>query len=565
MTLQPYFMKICATLLLCTLLFSAANAQPVVSYQPFITGLSAPVEIANAGDGSSRLFIAQQDGIIKVYDPAAGGLQATPFLDISTLVRFQGEQGLLSLAFHPDYENNGYFFVYYNNTAGEITVARYNKSANANIADAGSGEVLLTIPKPFANHNGGHLQFGKDGYLYFATGDGGSANDPQNNAQNGLSLLGKMLRINADNFSASPYYTVPANNPFVGNSAFDSRIWALGLRNPFRWSFDRQTGDMWIGDVGQGSKEEVNYTPASSTGGENYGWRCYEGSISTPNVPDCNPPNYVPPIFEYDNPPNASSSVIGGYVYRGNEYPFFNGYYIAADVYSGTVYLIRPNGSGGWTTTQQTGLQNFVVAFGEAENGTLYAASQGTGTVYKVVAAQGGALPVGLQRFEGSKAPNGNELRWTTATEEAGAKFIVEFGRDAVHFEKAGEVAARGNAGGGSYNFFHRVVSGAPLFYRLQLVEATGSARYSGVVNIEGRESRLQVYPSVVRDGRFYVNSRDAVERVQVLNSNGAMVLDKRFASANSPQVVELPSLPKGIYMVQVYARERSSHRIMIE
>ena len=312
---NPFFMRKWYTLLCFIFCFSYGFSQPTISFQTFQAGLTQPVEVVHAGDGSNRLFIVQQNGIIRVHDPVNGGLQATPFLDISGLISTAGsEQGLLSMAFHPAYESNGYFFVYYTNAASDIELARYTVSANANVADAGSRAFMLNIPKPFSNHNGGHLQFGSDGNLYFATGDGGSANDPNNNAQNPLSLLGKMLRINANAFATPPYYTVPADNPFVGNAAYDSRIWALGLRNPFRWSFDRQTGDMWIGDVGQGAKEEINFTPAGSTGGENYGWRCYEGSIRNPNITPCDPPSHQPPIFDYDNPAAGASSVVGGYV-----------------------------------------------------------------------------------------------------------------------------------------------------------------------------------------------------------------------------------------------------------
>jgi glucose/arabinose dehydrogenase len=499
-----------------------------------------------------------------VYDPANGGLQATPFLNMSSLVTFGGEQGLLSMAFHPNFKDNGYFFVYYNNTAKEITVARYSVSANANIANAGSHTVLLAIPKPFDNHNGGHLQFGKDGHLYFATGDGGSANDPNNLAQNPLSLLGKMIRINVDNFTTAPYYTVPSDNPFVGNAAYDSRIWALGLRNPFRWSFDRLTGDMWIGDVGQGEKEEINLRSSASTGGENYGWRCYEGSIRNLNVPPCDPPNHVPPVFEYDNPTGSSASVIGGCVYRGTEFPSLYGYYIASDVYTRTIYLVKPNGSGGWTVTSQPGSESFVVGFGEAEDGTLYAVSQGTNTVYKV-AATGGTLPVVLQQFWAKPAAGGNELKWTTATEEANAKFLVEVGQDGRHFTTAGEVQAKGSAYGSSYSFVHATTVATPLYYRLQVVESNNTRRYSAVVKVDGKGQAVQVYPSVVRNGKVFISSSEPVEKVQVLSSTGSLVMEKRLARASSPVSLQLPALPKGLYFIRIYSREESQHKIIVE
>jgi glucose/arabinose dehydrogenase len=548
------------------LLFASANvkAQPTISYQSFLPGLSAPIEVVNAGDGTNRLFIVQQNGIIRVYDPANGGLQSDPFLDMSSLVLYSGEQGLLSMAFHPGYETNGYFFVYYNNTAGEITLTRFSVSANRNRANSGSNAELLTIAKPFTNHNGGHLQFGQDGHLYFATGDGGSANDPYNNAQDSTSLLGKMIRINVDNFTTPPYYTVPASNPFVGVASYDSRIWARGLRNPFRWSFDRLTGDMWIGDVGQGAREEINYRPASSAGGENYGWRCYEGSIRNPNLPPCNPVDYVPPVFDYSNPPSGGASVVGGYVYRGAEYPFFQGWYIATDVYSNTIYLLRPNGSGGFAATQQAGTVGFVVSFGEAEDGTLYAVSQGTNTVYKVVATAA-ALPLVLQQFSAAGTPDGTVLKWTTTAEELNTKFVIAYSADGRQFTNAGEVTANGNANGYSYSFAHRMLSDVPLFYRLQILEAN-SSRYSSVVKVAGRGTGVKVYPTVVRDGRFFISTNSKIEEVQVVNGSGMMVLKKRLAQGSNPMLVALPVVPGGVYFVRILSGATSSlHKIMVE
>ena len=267
-----------ACVLACTVLYASfVSAQSYVNYVSVVDGLSSPIEVVNAGDGTNRLFIVQQNGVIRIYDAANGGLQADTFLYIGHRIRFGGEEGLLSMAFHPAYENNGYFYLYYTDLNSNITVARYQVSANPNRADSLSGVSILEIAHPtHFNHNGGHLQFAADSTLYFATGDGGSGNDPGNNAQNTLSRLGKMLRLQVYTNPGAPYFEAPDDNPFVGNASYDSLIWAYGLRNPFRWSFDRLTGDMWIGDVGQGAKEEVNFRPGTSIGGENYGWRCYE-------------------------------------------------------------------------------------------------------------------------------------------------------------------------------------------------------------------------------------------------------------------------------------------------
>ena len=254
-----------------------ARSQPAITYEPLISsGLSSPMEIASApGDAPGRLFIVEKGGTIKIWNGSE--VLATPFLDISAITS-DGERGLLSMAFHPDYASNGYFFVYYTNAGGSVTVARYIVSSDPDIAEPEPNPAapLITIPKLYPNHNGGHLQFRTEGmtnYLYFATGDGGGSNDPDNNAQNPASLLGKMIRMNVD---AIPVTT---------------ELWAIGLRNPFRWSFDRSTGDIWIGDVGQGEKEEVNFREAGSSGA-NYGWPCYEGTIKNTNAdPPCDAPD----------------------------------------------------------------------------------------------------------------------------------------------------------------------------------------------------------------------------------------------------------------------------------
>lgn len=541
-----------------------SSAQQAISYSPVVSGLSAPVEVVNAGDGTGRLFIVEQGGGIRVYDPANGGLQAAPFLNISSIITSGGERGLLSMAFHPQYGTNGYFYLYYNNTSGDITVARYHANGTANIADAGSGVVLLNIPKPFDNHNGGHLQFGQDGNLYFATGDGGSGNDPFNNAQDSTKILGKMLRINVDNFSTPPYYTVPTSNPFYTTPNFDNRIWARGLRNPFRWSFDRLTGDMWIGDVGQGAKEEINFTPASSTGGENYGWRCYEGSIRTPGVTECDPVNYHPPVYDYNNPSSGPSSVVGGYVYRGTEYPFFTGYYVAADVYSGDVYLLKSNGSGGFTSRVVTGLQNYVVGFGEGEDGTLYAVSQATGVVYKVI-PNAAILPVSLTGFTGRRTNNSNELRWTTAAGQDVVKFIVEHSADGNRFSAVGEVAANANNNSAAYSFFHPVTINGVAFYRLQMIERAGNNSYSAIVKINGKEGSYGLYPTVVKDRKFYVVSDVAINKIQVLSSNGSLVFEQNTNAASGQIAVQLPALLKGAYFVRLIGEKTASKMILVE
>jgi len=379
---------------------SFTQTPPVLFLTPIVSsGLSSPVDVVNAGDGSNRLFIVCRGGTVRII--VANILQATPFLDIpDSITTSSGEQGLLSMAFHPDFENNGYFFIYYTNTAGDIRLTRFRTVGGNpnNNADESSGVVLMTIPHPGnSNHNGGKLNFGPDGNLYFGTGDGGGSGDPNNNAQNGNSLLGKMIRINVDNFSTPPYYTIPFDNPYVTDPTVMDEIFAMGLRNPWRWSFDRVTGGVWVADVGQSVAEEIDFSPFASSGGLNYGWRCYEGNVAY-NTTGCQAQSYYfPPIFTY--PHNMSTggfAVTGGYVYRAAQYPAMVGWYICADYISHNVWLMRPNGFGGWAVGQQSGLPGSIVGFGEAENGDLYALAL-TGTLYKVGTTN--VLAVTLQEF----------------------------------------------------------------------------------------------------------------------------------------------------------------------
>ncbi|HYT32045.1 MAG TPA: PQQ-dependent sugar dehydrogenase, partial [Thermoanaerobaculia bacterium] len=307
--------------------------------------LGAPItSVENAGD--SRLFLTIQTGRILIWDGTS--FLTTPFLDISSLISCCTERGLLSAAFHPHYATNGFFFVYYTRTAGNVTVARYTvSSGNPNLANPASGVVLLTIPHPTnANHNGGQLQFGPDGFLYIGTGDGGSANDPPCNAQRDDVLLGKLLRVDVDqNVGSSPFYGIPPSNPFLGAGLPLDEIWAKGLRNPWRFSFDRMTGDLYIGDVGQDEREEIDVQPRASAGGENYGWKIMEGtrcgdggSSGCPaGVPACHSPVFQLPIFEYDHS-SGDCSVTGGYVYRGSAFPNLSGVYFYGDYCTGKLW-----------------------------------------------------------------------------------------------------------------------------------------------------------------------------------------------------------------------------------
>ncbi len=366
--------------LLCCLLPLAVLAQPKIKLVDFATGFSRPVSIANNGD--SRLFIVEKVGRIWVLD-SLGNKQTDAFLNISTKVKSSGnEQGLLGLAFHPDYANNGYFFVNYIKTDGHTRVARFSRStANPNVADPNSELVILEQNQPYSNHNGGSTQFGPDGYLYLGLGDGGSGGDPLENGQKLTTFLGKILRIDVDSSTVANPYKIPADNPFYGSTAAKQEIWAYGLRNPWRFSFDHLNGDLWIGDVGQNAREEIDYQPAGTPGGRNYGWNCFEGTI--PYGSGCVVANHTLPVFDYLNP-SIGCSVTGGYRYRGSKYPDLYGKYLFTDYCSGRWWTLTQNANGSFTGAIIADLSdNSYTTLGEDSNGELYVATDG-GKIQKI-------------------------------------------------------------------------------------------------------------------------------------------------------------------------------------
>ncbi len=304
-----------------------------LALQPFVTsGLSSPVFLAQPlNDG--RIFVVEQAGRIRVV--RAGVLQATPFLDISTRVVSGGERGLLSVAFHPQYATNRFFYVYFTGANGEIRIERFTATANAEVADPTTSRLIISVAHPVANHNGGLVAFGPDGMLWAALGDGGGGGDPDRNGQNFNALLGSMLRLDVN--GGDPY-AVPANNPFVGQAGRRGEIWAKGLRNPWRFAFDAPTGLLYIADVGQNAREEVN-ADAYSTGGANYGWNIMEGLICY-NATTCNQTGLVLPVLDYPHG-TGDCSVTGGYVYRGSAIEGLQGHYLYSDYCSGWLKSFR--------------------------------------------------------------------------------------------------------------------------------------------------------------------------------------------------------------------------------
>ncbi len=371
----------------------AGGGIPTMTNELVASGLNSPLYVTHAPNDFDRIFIVEQVGRIRVRDQDSG--QLSVFLDIQSIVLSGGERGLLGLAFHPDYDQNGYFYVSYTGSGGTSRIARYSVDPNdPNVADPSSGQIILSQSQPFSNHNGGWIGFSpNDGYLYYALGDGGSGGDPGNRAQNINTLLGKMLRIDVDgDNSANGLYGIPADNPFVDEAGLDE-IWAYGLRNPWRNSFDRATGDLWIADVGQNAWEEVNRQPGSSEGGENYGWRCYEGN-NIYNNSGCPPISTLTfPVYTYSRS-GGNCSITGGVVYRGVGIPGLDGTYFYGDYCSSRVWSFQDDSNPGVInfrerTNEVSGGLSGLASFGEDAYGEIYMCSLFNGRVYKIVPVDG--------------------------------------------------------------------------------------------------------------------------------------------------------------------------------
>jgi glucose/arabinose dehydrogenase len=353
-------------------------------------GLAYPTSVTHAGDGSGRLFVTEQPGTVRVVKN--GAMAPVPFLDITPQVGCCGEQGLLSIAFHPDFAVNGYFYVYYTDKDGDAVVARFHVAPEGDHADAASEKRILKIDEPTPIHNGGQLQFGPDGYLYIGTGDGGSfgnggdgsGNDEHNRAQRLDALLGKILRIDVDH--GDPY-AIPPSNPYVHSLGTRKEIWARGLKNPWRFSFDHVTGDLYIADVGRARWEEINFQPHDSPGGANYGWRLMEGPACFYLSHDCNPDGALTlPAVQYSH--DRGCAVIGGYVYRGRRIPALNGQYLYADFCTGRIWGAVRGKDGAWSSRLLLNSHYSITSFGEDDDGELYVThrDEKEGAVYRLIA-----------------------------------------------------------------------------------------------------------------------------------------------------------------------------------
>lgn len=374
---------VCLALLGCTPARADVSSDTGIGLERVAGGFASPLLVTHAGDGSGRLFVVEQSG--KIYILKDGRRLETPFLDVSNLISAGGEKGLLGLAFHPDYASNGMFFINYtNNQGGSTTVARYQVSADANVADASSAEILLTFEQPFGNHNGGNIAFSpQDGYLYIGTGDGGDGGDPRQYGQALNTYLGKLLRIDVNTESG---YRIPDDNPWASSPDAVREIWAYGLRNPWRFSFDN-AGNLYIGDVGQSLFEEISFQAADSAGGENYGWRTMEGfSCFNPKaarspLESCDETGLTLPVLVYDH--GEGNSVAGGYLYEGAAVPDLQGHYVYGDI-NGKIWTARPQGER-WDSQLLLNAGFTLVTFGEDEAGELYTTNFASGDILKFV------------------------------------------------------------------------------------------------------------------------------------------------------------------------------------
>lgn len=552
--LRGYFTVFC--FLLAAIPICAQIPDVKINPTPVISGLTSAMQLVHAGDNSNRIFIVERSGIITVYNP---GALTTPiqYLNMNSdgqVVGTTGEGGLLSVAFHPNFSTNGFLYTYYTDTAGDLVVARYT-SANplGNVVPASTRVEILKIPHPVnTNHNGGEMHFGyEDDYLYISTGDGGSGYDPNSNGQSTTSLLGKILRLNVDPPLGSGLpYVIPPSNPF------SNEIFIRGLRNPFRWSFDRENFDLWIGDVGQDTWEEVNHVTAGNASGANFGWRCFEGDGYTPGIPTDECPDsasFTKPVYKYGTRTARGYSVIGGVVYRGSDWPVMQGYYIGTDYGSGDIHVINSDGS---VKQYQTSTLTGVRDIGEDEEGEIFAVT--ATAVYRIEAEN--PLPVTLVDFSGKSTAEGVRLAWQTSMEKDFKSFDIQYSRDARQFESIGTVTGANAAAGNSYSFTHSISMDGNLYYRLKMTDTDKSFRYSKMITVNrGDEevSELFVRPSLIRSNELNLLVEEPFQTVEMVNAGGQVVLTEKIGGRSGSVNIPLGSTSSGIYIVRMAGHDR--------
>ena len=527
---------------------------------------SSALDLQNAGDGSDRLFAVERSGVIKVFPNQSTVNTTKTFLNITDRVTSGGETGLLGLAFHPNYETNGYFYVNYTAPSPLRTIiSRFSvSSTNPDSADKNSELILLTYDQPYSNHNGGCVAFGPDGNLYIAAGDGGSGGDPQNNAQNITNLLGKIIRIDVDNPQVPFNYGIPADNPFVDSTNVNIRkeIYAWGLRNTWRFSFDPVTGWLWAGDVGQGDWEEVDIIQ----NGKNYGWRCYEGNHPY-NLSGCNGV-YENPIWEYSH--SLGFSISGGYVYRGENVPELYGKYICGDYVSARVWAINYDGINPATSTQITTAPGSITSFGVDENNELYLVSF-NGKIYRFTPT---IVPVELISFNATIVEGKVRLDWYTATETNNSGFTIQRSTDGATYENIFFIGGNGTSTTRNvYSYLDESVSSGFYYYRLKQVDFDGSFEYLNVVAVDlgtPKEFVLeQNYPNPFNP-RTVINYQVPVEGLisikvyDVLGNEIKTLVDEQKSPGIYSVELDATQLTSGIYFYKLSSGTFNSTRKMI-
>ena len=536
-----------------------------VKYTNMASGLGLITDITHAGDGSQRIFVSNKSGTITVLD--SNFSNPGIFLNIASLISTSSEKGLLGLAFHPDFKSNGYFFVNYNSIGTNHTViARFtaaNPSANTTVSND-TRKIILTITGAAnGNHKAGDLAFGPDGYLYIPTGDGGGGGDPQGSGQNRNSLLGKLLRIDIN--TTSPYL-IPADNPFVDSLNVLDEIWDMGLRNPWRISFDRQTHDLWIADVGQDAREEINFESAGAGGGYNYGWNCREGFSSYNGCPDN--VAFTPPVFDYQhcsqpcNTVGFGNSVTGGFVYRGKKpaNAAMAGYYIFSDYVSRHAWLIKYDaGTITDTRTIPTMTTSGVTSFGELENGEVVAGLS-NGNIGFIGADV--SLPLRLISFKAYWISPHVELQWSSEGELNIQSYIIEKSTNGIDFLAIGEIQAQSQSSS-LYNFKDvRALSGKN-YYRLKILELDGSSEYSPVsqVNVVKNKVFQAFYKASTKEILVAVDKPGQKDRINLYNIQGRPM--QKWTLDGNP--LRADHLPSGIYILSLEQHGVSSiQKIMV-